>query len=78
MKAKPTYTAIMLEAQDGTFTGYIEEVPGVISQGKTEKELRDNLLDALQMMLTYYKDETRKLLRKSSARSRKREILVLA
>jgi predicted RNase H-like HicB family nuclease len=77
MKAKPTYTAVMIKAADGTYTGYIEEVPGVISQGESEKELRENLLDALQMMLRYYKDETRKFLRKSSSGNHKKEILVL-
>ena len=77
MKAKPTYTAVIIQAKDGTYSGYVEEVPGVISQGNTEKELRENLLDALQMMLRYYKDETSKLFRKSS-RSRKKEILVLS
>ena len=78
MKAKPTYTAIILKADDGTYAGYIEEVPGVISQGNTEKELRENLLDALQMMLRYYRDETQKLLRKSNSKKHKREILVLS
>ena len=78
MKAKPTYTAVMMQAEDGTFSGYIEEVPGVVSQGGSEKELRENLLDALQMMLRYYKDETRKFFRKSPPRNRKKEILTLA
>ena len=77
MKAKPSFTAVIIQCDDGTYSGYVEEVPGVISQGNTEKELRANLLDALQMMLKYYKDETRKLLRKSSSRSSKKEILVL-
>ncbi|MDZ4823480.1 MAG: type II toxin-antitoxin system HicB family antitoxin [Flavobacteriales bacterium] len=77
MKANTTYTAIIIEAEDGTFSGYVEEVPGVISQGNTEKELRTNLLDALQMMLGYYKEETFKLLLKTPARSFKKEILVL-
>lgn len=78
MKSNPTYTAIIMKADDGTFSGYVEEVPGVISQGKTEKELRENLLDALQMMLRYYREESRKLLRKSSSRKHKREILSLS
>lgn len=77
MKAKPSFTAVIIHCDDGTYSGYVEEVPGVISQGNTEKELRTNLLDALQMMLKYYKDETRKLLRKSSTRSSKKEIFVL-
>ena len=78
MKANPTYTAIIIKSDDGTYSGYVEEVPGVISQGDTEKELRENLLDALQMMLRYYREETSKLLRKSNSRKHKREILVLS
>ncbi len=77
MKANPTYTAVMMQAKDGTFTGYIEEVPAVISQGNNEQELRENLLDALQMMLDYYKVEARKFFRKTPSLQRKREILSL-
>ena len=75
MKIKSNFTAIILKASDGTFTGYVEEVPGVISQGKTVKETIDYLNDALQMMLLYYKEEARKLIRKSRSKIYKKEIL---
>jgi predicted RNase H-like HicB family nuclease len=68
MKIQSNFTAIILKAEDGTFAGYVEEVPGVISQVKTEKQALVNLNDSLQMMLRYYKAEARKLIRKSRSR----------
>ena len=36
---------------DGWFVGKLKEVPGVFSQGKTLEELKENIIDAYQMML---------------------------
>ena len=36
---------------DGWFIGQVEEIPGVLTQGKTVDETKDNLLDALQLYL---------------------------
>jgi predicted RNase H-like HicB family nuclease len=36
---------------DGWFVGKLKEVPGVFSQGKTIEELKENIIDAYQMML---------------------------
>lgn len=33
------------------FIGTIKEIPGVITQGKTIEETKENLMDALQMYL---------------------------
>jgi predicted RNase H-like HicB family nuclease len=45
-----TYTAIVL--QDGAWwIGWIEEIPGVNSQGETRDELLENLRSALQEAL---------------------------
>ena len=45
-----TYTAVV--KQDGQWwIGWIEEVPGVNSQGRTRDELLDNLRDALEEAL---------------------------
>ncbi|MEO8149132.1 MAG: type II toxin-antitoxin system HicB family antitoxin [Bacteroidia bacterium] len=77
MKIKSNYTAIIVKASDGSYTGYIEEVPGAISQGATVKETKSNLVEALQMVLDYYKNETRKLLRNSKAKFFKRELVSL-
>ena len=53
MKIKSNYTAIIVKASNGSYTGYIEEVPGAISQGATVEETKSNFVDALQMVLDY-------------------------
>lgn len=75
MKVQSNFTAIILKSTNGSFTGYVEEVPGVISQGKTVEETMEYLADALQMMLKYYKEETRKVIRKSRSKIYKKETL---
>ncbi len=45
-----TYNAVI--QQDGDWwIGWVEEVPGVNSQGRSRKELLDNLCDALEEAL---------------------------
>ncbi len=42
-----TYTAI-IQQSDGWWIGWVEEVPGVNSQGHTREELLENLQDAFR------------------------------
>jgi predicted RNase H-like HicB family nuclease len=42
-----TYTAVIQQHGDW-WIGWVEEVPGVNSQGQTREELLDNLRDALE------------------------------
>jgi predicted RNase H-like HicB family nuclease len=49
-----TFTAVFEEVpaeQGGGYMAYVEEVPGAITQGETLEETRENLKDALQLML---------------------------
>jgi predicted RNase H-like HicB family nuclease len=46
----PTYTAV-IQQRDPWWIGWIEEVPGVNSQGKTRDELISNLQSALEEAL---------------------------
>jgi len=46
-----TLTAIIEKSDDGWYVGQIEEMPEVLSQGKTVKELIANLKDALNLIL---------------------------
>lgn len=47
---RANYTAVV--QQDGEWwIGWVEEIPGVNSQGKTRDELLDNLRDALEEAL---------------------------
>jgi predicted RNase H-like HicB family nuclease len=38
--------------EDGWIMVSIPEVPGVLSQGRTREEARENILDALRLMLS--------------------------
>jgi predicted RNase H-like HicB family nuclease len=44
-------TAIIEKGENGWLVGQIEEMPAVISQGRTLEELEINLLDALHLIL---------------------------
>ena len=49
-----TFTAVYEEIpadQGGGYMAYVEEVPGAITEGETLEERRENLKDALQLML---------------------------
>jgi predicted RNase H-like HicB family nuclease len=53
-----TYTAVIQQAE-GWWIGWVEEVPGVNSQGKTREELLDNLRDALDEALEMNRADAR-------------------
>jgi predicted RNase H-like HicB family nuclease len=53
-----SYTAVIQQA-DGWWIGWVEEVPGVNSQGKTREELLDNLRDALDEALEMNRADAR-------------------
>jgi predicted RNase H-like HicB family nuclease len=38
--------------EDGLIVSRVVEVPGAISQGRTREEARDNVIDALRVMLS--------------------------
>jgi predicted RNase H-like HicB family nuclease len=46
----PNYTAV-IQQRDPWWIGWIQEVPGVNSQGRTRAELMDNLRSALEEAL---------------------------
>ena len=45
------YFTGIIEKTDKWYIGYIEEIPGVNTQGKTLEEVRGNLKDALELIL---------------------------
>ena len=51
MKTKLKLTAVFEEAEEGGFIAYIEELPGVNTQGETLEESKTNLLEALELVL---------------------------
>jgi predicted RNase H-like HicB family nuclease len=54
----PTYTAV-IQHHDEWWIGWVEEVPGVNSQGRTREELLDNLRDALEEALEMNRADAR-------------------
>ena len=53
-------TAIIEKSTDGWYVGQLEEMPAVLSQGKSITELKKNLLDALHLLLETNKEVTSK------------------
>lgn len=52
------YTAVV-QQHGGWWIGWIEEIPGVNSQGQSREELLDNLRDALEEALEMNRAEAR-------------------
>ena len=55
------YTAVYVQDGDG-WACWIEEIPGAISQGDTLEEARDNLKDALRLLLDTSRETSRDLI----------------
>ena len=53
-----SYTAI-IQRHNEWWIGWVEEIPGVNSQGRTREELLDNLRDALEEALEMNRAEAR-------------------
>lgn len=56
-----SFTAVFVEEPKGGYSAYAEEIPGANSQGETLDEAKENLKDALQLVL-----ETNKILSQKS------------
>jgi predicted RNase H-like HicB family nuclease len=46
-----TLTAVYEEAEEGGYLGYVAELPGANTQGETLEEVRENLSEAIQLIL---------------------------
>jgi predicted RNase H-like HicB family nuclease len=62
------FTAVF-EKHGRWYIAYVEEIPGVNTQGKTISEARENLKEALQLIL----EENRQLATKNRSQTTKRE-----
>ncbi len=51
MEAPLSITSVFEPAAEGGFIGYVAEIPGVNTQGETLEETRENLADALALIL---------------------------
>ena len=52
------FTAVIEKSDDGWYVGQIPEIPEVISQDKTIDELKENLLDALTLVMSTHRENT--------------------
>lgn len=52
------YTAIIEKSEDGFYVGQVQEMPEAIAQGATIDELKQNLLNALQLVIDYQREQT--------------------
>ena len=48
---KGKYTVIVHKEREGGYSGQCLELPGAISEGETMKELKENMTDAIQLVL---------------------------
>lgn len=56
---KQSYHTIIKPAREGWYVGWVEEVPGTITYGRSLEECRENLRDALSIMLESIRSEAR-------------------
>jgi len=54
--AKIFFNARIEKGENGWYVGQIEEMPEVISQGKTIEELKDNLMDAFMLVIDHRRE----------------------
>jgi predicted RNase H-like HicB family nuclease len=67
---KISFTAVYVDVPEGGYAAYVEEIPGVNSQGETLDEARKNLQEALLLVLDTNKILSRKQFGKSVKRLR--------
>lgn len=53
------FTAIYEPAAEGGYVAWLEEMPGVQTQGETLAEAKENLRDALRLSLEYLREKAR-------------------
>jgi predicted RNase H-like HicB family nuclease len=67
-------TAVFVPAAEGGYSALVEEIPGAISEGETIEEARENLADALRMIL----ECNREIARQHEPAESRRETIELA
>lgn len=59
LRMKQRYHTIIKPETNGWFVGWVEEIPGAISQGRSLEECRQNLKDSLSLIVETHRDEAR-------------------
>jgi predicted RNase H-like HicB family nuclease len=71
-----TLTAVFERCDEGGFHAFIKEIPGVHSEGDSIEEAKENLIDALQLILSYRMEKS--LEHKDLSRARRFEAELVA
>lgn len=53
-------TAVFSPATEGGYTCHFEELPEVFSEGETLEEAKANLLDALEQVMAFHREEAQR------------------
>jgi len=69
-----TFTAVFEEAEEGGYIAYVAEVPGATTQGETLEEARENLREAIELVLETNREMA---LEQHEGRGRIQEILTV-
>jgi predicted RNase H-like HicB family nuclease len=75
MKTKMKLTAVFSQEEDGGYIAYIEEMPGVNTQGDTLEEAKSNLLEALTMIMEVRRELAQKKILSAERKLTKQEII---
>jgi len=49
-------TAVFIKEDDGGYCGYVEEIPEAITQGETLEETKENLVEAVQLVMQCHRE----------------------
>ena len=60
------YNLIIEAAEEGGFIGYVPEIPGANTQGETEEEVRQNIVEAIQLIQEVRKEDALEALKGST------------
>jgi predicted RNase H-like HicB family nuclease len=60
MLKKIKLTTVIQKVPEGGYIAFIEEIPGVNTQGETLEETKANLSDALDLTMDFHRDRSRK------------------
>lgn len=44
------YNLIIEKAEEGGFVGFIPEIPGAFTQGESEQEVRENIIEVIELL----------------------------
>ena len=72
-----TLTAIFEEAEEGGYVGYVAELPGANTQGDTLEETRENLNEAIQLVLNSNREEFERNFSSSAKVTREKFVLLI-